>query len=116
MLLGVIFFTCNAQATWCLPTHLVHNKELTKIDKEGEPFKIGTLDKAGYYLAVIKDSVKFNYRYLRTIKIDSLDFREFRDGSFKFQLAMPNENGVMIYRNILVDDKGVERGFAGYCS
>lgn len=115
-LLGAILLVGEAQATWCLPTHLVFNEELTKMDRSGEPFRIGTLDKDGYSLSVIKETGKSNYRYLRNVRIEGVEFREFRDGSFKFQLAMPNENKIMIYRNILTDDKGIERGFAGYCS
>lgn len=116
ILLSAIVLVGKAQATWCLPTHLVFNDELTKMDKSGEPFRIGTLDKEGYSLGVIKETEKSNYRYLRNIQIEGVEFREFRNGSFKFYLAMPNENKIMLYRYILADEKGIQRGFAGYCS
>jgi hypothetical protein len=115
-MLGAFFFIKNAQATWCLPTHLLHNAESTKMTSPGEPFRIGIVDKEGYSLDVISGSTKQNYRYLRRINLDDVVFREFRSGMFKFHLAMPNENKLMTYRETLTDDKGVERGFSGYCS
>ena len=70
----------------------------------------------GYSLAVIKGSDKTTYKYLRNIFIDKIEFREFRYTNFIFQLALPDKDGRMIYREVFVDAKGVERGFAGVCS
>ena len=113
---SISFLTTPAGATWCTPSHLVFNKENVKVDNAGQPFRIGTLDENGYSLAVIKGDDRKTYRYLRNIDVDKVEFPEFKYSSFIFQLALPDKDGIMIFREVLVDNKGVERGFAGVCS
>lgn len=108
--------TINASATWCISTHLVFNTENVKAEINDKPFRIGTLDEKGYSLAVVKGGGKTTYRYLRNISIDEMEFREFRYDNFIFQLALPDKDKKMIFREVLVDKNGIERGFAGYCS
>ena len=112
----MLAYLTNAHATWCTSTQLVFNKENVKVDTPEEPFRIGILDEKGYTLAVIKGSNKTTYRYLRNIVIDKVELREFRYTNFIFQLALPDKDGRMTYREVFVDDKGIERGFAGICS
>ena len=109
-------YSFAANATWCTSTQLVFNKENVKADNPEQPFRIGTLDEKGYTLAVIKGSDKTTYKYLRNIFIDKIEFREFRYTNFIFQLAIPDKDGRMTYREVFVDAKGIERGFAGVCS
>ena len=111
-----LMYVANANATWCASTALVFNKENVKVDNPEQPFRIGTLDEKGYALAVIKGSDKTTYKYLRNIFIDKTEFREFRYSNFIFQLALPDKDGRMTYREVFVDDKGIERGFSGICS
>lgn len=112
----LLSISINAYATWCTSTSLVFNKENVKVDNPEQPFRIGTLDEKGYALAVIKGSDKTTYKYLRNIFIDKTEFREFRYSNFIFQLALPDRDGRMTYREVFVDDKGVERGFSGICN
>lgn len=111
-----MLFATLAGATWCNPTHLIFNSELTKMDVDVEPFRIGTLDEKGYELAVVAKSSRTTYRYLRNVILDGVEFREFRYGSFLFQLSMPDNNKMMIFRELNADSNGVKRGFAGVCS
>ena len=112
----LLMYVANANATWCTSTQLVFNKENVKADNPEQPFRIGTLDEKGYSLGVIKGSDKTTYKYLRNIFIDKIEFREFRYTNFIFQLALPDKDGRMTYREVFVDAKGIERGFAGVCS
>ena len=112
----LFIYATNAHATWCTSTQLVFNKENVKADNPEQPFRIGTLDEKGYALAVIKGADKTTYKYLRNIFIDKVEFREFRYNNFIFQLALPDKDGRMTYREVFVDTKGIERGFAGVCS
>lgn len=116
LVLLLLIHIANANATWCTSTALVFNKENVKADNPEPPFRIGTLDEKGFSLAVIKGSEKTTYRYLRNIFVDKFEFREFRYSNFIFQLALPDKDGRMNYREVFVDDKGVERGFSGICS
>lgn len=112
----VLTFSFAANATWCTSTQLVFNKENVTVDNPEPPFRIGTLDEKGYSLAVTKGSDKTTYKYLRNIFIDKIEYREFRYSNFIFQLALPDKDGRMTYREVFVDAKGIERGFAGSCS
>lgn len=103
-------------ASWCTETHLKFNNEYTKMDPEGRPFQIGTLDSTGHKIALVVEQVREQYQYLRDVKVDGLTFREFRSGSLIFQLGMPDKNGMMLYSKFTKDTRGTERGFAGVCS
>jgi|GEM_PF-5834655 len=115
--LGLALVTSSTWAgTWCTVTHIGFNEEYTKMEQEGEPFQLGTLDATGHTMALIINGETYRYKYLRDVKVDGLLFREFRNESMIFQLGMPNANGVMLYLRIMKDSKGTKRGFAGVCS
>jgi len=112
----VLISASSSWANWCTVTHIKFNDEYTKMEEEGEPFKIATLDATGHNMALIMGNETYRYRFLRNVKFNGLIFREFRNDSMVFQLGMPKDNGSMIYQRFFKDSSGTERGFAGLCS
>lgn len=114
-----VFFLIVAKisnANWCTVTHIIFNDEYVKMDQEMKPFRIERIDANGFGLAIFKEGERYEYRFLRNVTKQSVKLREFRSESMIFQLALPKENGQMIYRQLFEDKKGVERGFGGICS
>ena len=105
-----------SNANWCTVTHIIFNDEYVKMDQEMEPFRIKRIDANGFGLAIFKEGERYEYRFSRNVTKQSVKLREFRSESMIFQLGLPKKNGQMIYRQVFVDKKGVERGFGGICS
>ncbi len=117
LLLSALLVSTNPTwANWCTVTHFKFNTEYTKMDEEGAPFRIGTLDRSGHTMALVIDGKTYEYKYLRNLTVDGLVFREFRNVSMIFQLSMPGKDGVMFYSRFMKDLSGTERGFSGICS
>lgn len=91
LLSSLLIATGPAWANWCTVTHIKFNKEYTKMEVEGEPFKIGKLDSSGHTMALVIDGRTSSYKFLREVTVDGLRFREFRNESMVFQLGTPKK-------------------------